>query len=686
MAEASTPFDWDDLDQRFRNATSLPNFSPDDENWWTGWHQHVATRSTPVWFYNADTSPEWFAAHWPALTKTWIEAAEKQLEDPKNAQFRPERLPNGDIDWGGNSERSMSWGGLHYWAWANPIIRGYGLTRDEKFVAGFADHLRGYFEQVDTFVPTLWTGANLEDRDWRDWITHNDLSAGIKMATFAEAVMVFARSAMWTVEDLKRATLLLLRLAERLYDTYKDAQMSADFLRTKNFLTSGAAGLGVVAAIFPECAWSANWHKVALCILEVHVMELYYSDGGHKELCTQYHKSGMRDVLFLEQVLAKQDKSYFLKREPYRTKMRDALRWLTGVLMPNGTTSVLNSAAASTDWLAFVLVANSVLQDPELNWHVTRWFSAGYIPRQKSIPANCARIIGEGNVPDIDVAEKPNTNSVLFPETGVAVLRSGWHRWASTMVLDFGRPIGGHAYPARGSLSLYLKGKPAALSPGSPHAYTDPDYRGWMHTSLSQNNVLIDDLDQESWVMPGVRRVHGEICQWATDVDSALVQGYHEGYLNSVGIGHWRTVKMLGDVFLVYDVLDAEQALEDHVAKWSIHCPEKLAEGSDRIVQAEGLMRVVPAYPEQIDVVVFGQEGKAVMPIDAEDGRTDAHQTLFQARWCQPILAGQRCEFLMAIAPDDVVVTFVDVTHQKDVMLVQLCVNGVRDTICLPVV
>ena len=128
--------------------------------------------------------------------------------------------------------------------------------------------------------------------------------------------------------------------------------------------------------------------------------ELYYPDGGHRELSTQYHKTGIRDLLFLEQFQSASGAGYFLQHEPYRTRLREVLRWLTHILMPDGSTAVLNSAAAATDWLVFCLVANRQLQDPELAWHVSRWFSREYVPRQKPIPALCARILGTGDAPE----------------------------------------------------------------------------------------------------------------------------------------------------------------------------------------------------------------------------------------------------------------------------------------------
>ena len=650
----NAPFDWRRLEREFQQATPLPGpnaVGAGHADWWSHWHKHLATRPAPDWFYTPEDAPAFFGHHWPALTRCWVTSGEALLADLVHGDdWRPGRLANGDVDWGANPTRSMSWAGFHYWSWANPLIRAYALTGDDRFVTEISGHLASYFGQVDSFTPQLWDGAPERD-DWRDWVVHNDLSAGIKMATFAEALMVFRRAPAWTADDVRHTTLLLLRLAERLFTTYRDAD-HADLLRTLNFLTSGGAGLGTVAAILPECGWSATWLELAQRILEVHVTELYYPDGGHRELCTQYHKAGLRDILFFEHVLMAQGRTCLLEREPYRTRLRSALRWLTAVLLPDGTTAVLNSAAASDDWLVSCLVANRALRDPQLAWHVSRSFTPDYVPRQKSRPALVARILGTGDAPDPQLpAASPEETSMWLPDSGLAVLRDGWETDASCMVVDFGRPVGGHAYPARGSFSLALRGRLAAQSPGSPHAYTDPDYRGWMHTSRSQNAVLIDDADQAQWRFEG-QRVWGEVLLWETDAEMALVQGRHDGY-GGLGLRCTRTVYLLyGAFFLVHDVVDAGDAGDDHVARWSLQCPEPMRETDGRVATAPGLLRVEPAWPQRIDAVETGSQGKAVWPAASEDGAKDAHRRLHQVRWRSAVPAGGRCEFLMLLTED----------------------------------
>ncbi|MFC1453001.1 alginate lyase family protein [Verrucomicrobiota bacterium] len=681
-----TTFDWCELEEEFRQATTVPGMEAGQPDWWQAWHRHVAERAGPKWFY-APEDADRFAATWPALTARWRTAAAALVADLTHVGFRPCRLENGDIDWGANPDKTMSWAGFHYWSWANGLIRGYALTGDERYVLETAGHIRSYFEQIDTYEPEPWDGyrGNRDPSAFRDFITFNDLSAGIKMVTFAEAAMVFARSAEWGPDDLRRATLLMLRLARRLFETYRDTASPVDFLKTRNFLTSGASGLGTVAAVFPECAWSADWAILARHILETHLMELFYPDGGHRELCTQYHKTGIRDIMFIEQVLRAQGKPYFTVVEPYRTKLLLTVKWLTSILMPDGSTAVLNSAAASNDWLVFALVVNRHLRDAEVAWHVNRRFSRSYVPRQKAVPPLCVRILGPEDKPDPTIpAAAPARMSTLFPDTGVAVLRDGWDASANVMVIDFGRPEGGHAYPARAGFSLYLRGRPAAMSPGSPHSYTDPAYRGWMHTTLSQNTVLLDDVSQAEWESAPRRRVHGEITRWEETGDSVLVQGRHPGYLLDLGVLHTRTVRMLpGCLFLVHDVLDATAAVTPHVAKWSIHCPEPMTEQENSAALAAGLMRVAPAWPDRIARIETGSEGKAVFPEEDGDTGLDLNRRINCIRWCSPLEPGGVLEFLMLIQPDEAPVRILDTAATDRRRTVRIEMDGATKRIIL---
>ena len=173
-----------------------------------------------------------------------------------------------------------------------------------------------------------------------------------------------------------------------------------------------------------------------------------------------------------------------------------------------------------------------------------------------------------------------------------------------------------------------------------------------------------------------------------TPADTSLVQGRHPGYLGNAGIIHTRTVLMqAARFFLVYDVLDASRATEEHVAAWSVHCPDKLEREAPEeacVVTAAGLMRVVPAWPDRISSLDFGAEGKAVYPEESADGTRGTCRQLHHARWCSIVAAGRTAEFLMLIHPDTGTAGIRATSIEDGCLRVEIDCGGIVDVATLP--
>ena len=90
------------------------------------------------------------------------------------------------------------------------------------------------------------------------------------------------------------------------------------------------------------------------------------------------------------------------------------------------------------------------------------------------------------------------------------------------MILDYGHPVGGHAYPARLSFVLWGNGVPLALQPGSPFWYHDPMYRKWYRTTMSHNTVVVNGRSQQT--RQNGRNVFGNLLNWFDGTRTAAVQ------------------------------------------------------------------------------------------------------------------------------------------------------------------
>ncbi len=81
--------------------------------------------------------------------------------------------------------------------------------------------------------------------------------------------------------------------------------------------------------------------------------------------------------------------------------------------------------------------------------------------------------------------------SVLYPDTGVAFLRSG----PRTVVLKFGAHGGGHGHPDKLSISIHDGRREILPDLGTP-GYGVPDHVLWYRRTLAHNTVVVDQRDQ----------------------------------------------------------------------------------------------------------------------------------------------------------------------------------------------
>jgi hypothetical protein len=392
-------------------------------------------------------------------------------------------------------------------------------------------------------------------------------------------------------------------------------------------------------------------------VQEVLLLNQTHPDGMQKEICTQYHGTVIRSFATVQMTLARRGLPSFYDTEPFRTRFLSMHRLLGDLLTPEGYTPAINSAVYALDWVAILASGNAFFKDGGLQWHLSRWHDPEMVPIEKGGPGWACSLIHDLCVPKPKGirARRPRHTSKVFPESGVAVLRDGWDKTSNFLVLDFGHPEGGHAYAGQASFTAWVKGRPAALSPGSPFSYGHPDYKPWYYGTRGQNTVWVDEEDQETWRPGRKRRVWGRLLEWKDGLEETRVRVAHDGYLLSKGIRHERTVVLRkGRYFLIYDLLDGREAREAHVARWTVRCPDALREAEGRAVMSEGRpgVRVLPAWPEGIGSVEIGW-GPSMVPVRYQPDMSPQQGRTCHARFVRRMAAGGTERFLMLMIPAD---------------------------------
>ncbi|MEW6219442.1 MAG: heparinase II/III family protein [Thermodesulfobacteriota bacterium] len=230
-------------------------------------------------------------------------------------------------------------------------------------------------------------------------------------------------------------------------------------------------------------------------------------DGSHHE-GIHYADYGARRLVLLLQAL-RQNGHPDRFDHPW---LRQLARWHLYVTLPNPE-FVLNIADSYYPFqgsLALIRGLAAEYRDGHAEWLARQWLARPTIATSETRATHAPL---EFLAFDPTVAPQPPDDlptSTLFPDWGVAVMRSGWEPDATYLAFKSGAPGGrfrfetarrtgdtqavgfGHNHPDQNSIMLYSQGLPLALDPG----YQMPKW------SRDHNTVIVDGQGQvgEGWL------------------------------------------------------------------------------------------------------------------------------------------------------------------------------------------
>lgn len=380
-------------------------------------------------------------------------------------------------------------------------------------------HLLGAYEStgdityLETLAELLMSFANARD-------TSPHLSDP-HAAAFRTMVQVASYGA------LERAGFLDTELEEALRSSIgRDAAFLAEPANYQGGYNHGfteAAALLLVAETFPD---TEGWGDVAKDRLDRLMVEAVDSDGVEVENSPFYHFYVMRFAADIAAWAGLNDIALPAEFSERVNNMADYAAW---ILMPNNKVPLVGSSltrtvtAASDDNLADLSAEN-----PHLDFVLSQGASG----------------------------EAPETNSVLFADSGTAILRSGFgteesYGHETHIVFDVGPYRTDHSQLDALSVNVHAAGVTVLPDSGlfTYEPGTDFDY---FHGTAAHNTVLVDGLDQlEGVVTAGISET-GDCWSYQS--------GSHELY---PGVTHRRAVVLVGrDLIAVVDLLNAESERE----------------------------------------------------------------------------------------------------------------------------
>jgi uncharacterized heparinase superfamily protein len=151
-------------------------------------------------------------------------------------------------------------------------------------------------------------------------------------------------------------------------------------------------------------------------------------------------------------------------------------------------------------------------------------------------------------------ATPPATKARAFATSGYFVLRSGWERAASFVLMDCGRHGAetgpGHAHSDALSLEFAARGTTWIVDPGTFVYGADAATRDWFRSTAAHNTAMVDEQPQSQPGVPFAWRTQaeGELMEFKDGGAWAVMEGRHNGYASlSDPVTHTRSVLLLRD-------------------------------------------------------------------------------------------------------------------------------------------
>ena len=604
------------------------------------WAEYFRARLKPTPHFNRATWPAFVKQEFPQLVEPIVQEADKLAKGHIAHAFVRLPVRGRRIDWLHNPKKDTNYIGLVGSQWfMNPLGRAYLLTGDEKYAETFAWIFESWYDQLDAIVK--FRGGFTFGTVFRAYYP------GIRSRILVDNYYCMAQSPALSPAVHVKIMKHLLANAAWLYRQERR-------YRRGNQQVAAVLGLGIIGIVFPEFRSAEAWAGRAEKRMKEHLQRDFFPDGGHKELCTQYHKTCLRDMSYVALTAERNGRPSLFRDKEAVPLLEKSHEWLARLVMPTGETPALHSAVFSTDWAVHLTIAARYFRRPDFLWLARRFWQQGIAPTQKAPFAFACYLVNEelGRRAFAGIKPKrPEHNSVHLDTSGFAVMRTGWTEADRYLVFQYGRANTGHAYPGALAFCLEMNRELIATNPGSPRSYRHPAY-GYCHSTRSHNVVTIDGRSHPSQrgIAPG-----GKLHTLADLPGAWYVSASHGGYRSEFQATHSRSILVVkkGPILIRDQVTGAA----GHRAEWNFHTPltptvgaKKPGKAPDRRIALRGGYRLCPAFPGEIVRITQEKRWEAVLPRDCQP---DDCGTAVNVLRLEKAISGHGVQFCIALMEHD---------------------------------
>jgi len=455
--------------------------------------------------------------------------------------------PGSAVDWQECPDGDKLWTfQLHYFDYANDWIKAWALTGSESWGRCFLERAASWMAENPPGRVNAWEPYPISRR-LMAWC--RAVGAWKECPWFAPALPELAGS-------IRRQACFLRRNLE--YDS------------DNNHLLANAVALAWAGLTLPDLPGMARLGADGLAMTWRQLRRQVNPDGGHYENSTSYHMQVLLDVA--ETALFARDARTEVPADVWSLLER-MFDFLAAVCRPDGEAPLLNDAVRGYPCPpADLLALGGVLYDrPDLvalargagREYVLWLLGAHGLDRYERLAAERRAEGGGRKRKDRWPAELGRPELQLFPQTGYAVLRTGWTEQDAYVCLD-GGPVGpphcaGHAHADSLAMEYYAGGE-AVVTDSGVFEYRAGPRRDFFRSTAAHSTVEVDGVNSTTFC--GAFRVGRPAAASFTEADaqSAVpwVEARHTGYRRlAAPVEHRRRVALdSGGRLTVADTLE----------------------------------------------------------------------------------------------------------------------------------
>ena len=392
----------------------------------------------------------------------------------------------------------------------------YWLTNDNRFAKGVVDQVTSWINANPVGIGVNWASS---------------LEVAFRSIAWLWALSLIIDSGEVTPDFFARALKSLIahgRHIER-YLSY--------YFSPNTHLTGEALGLFYLGLALPELNRAKEWRELGLQILLDQALKQARPDGVHFEQSSYYHRYTTDFYTHLLALIQAND--VMIDRESelmLRQKLEAMLEYLMWITRPDGSSPLLGDddggrliklgPRAANDFRDTLGIGAAILKRADLK------YVAG------KAPVEMLWLIGPENVACYDRlrAEAPREISRGFTSSGYFVMRDGWRRDSSFVLIDcgpHGAEVGaGHAHSDALSIEFASRGVTWLVDPGAFVYAADARMRDEFRSTAAHNTVTVDGQPQSSPSRPFSWRTSTtcQLYEFIEHCDAVFFRGSHDGY------------------------------------------------------------------------------------------------------------------------------------------------------------